>query len=133
MRLIDDCVPAGLENVAQEGSNAVGNLRTNVDANWPVISAYSLTVAEGQTGTYTVALGAQPDQDVTISLSISPSTHLSADTETLTFTPVNWSTPQTVTLTAGTDADDINLWQEIVHTADIDGFIVGHLKVLTEE
>ncbi len=108
-------------------------LPANADANWPVISAYSLTVAEGQTGTYTVALGAQPDQDVTISLSISPSTHLSASAETLTFTPNNWATPQTVTLTAGTDADDINFWQEIVHTADVDGFIVGHLKVLIEE
>jgi len=122
-----------LEHFSNQAVANGSTLPANVDANWPVISAYSLTVAEGQTGTYTVALGAQPDQDVTISLSISPSTHLSADTETLTFTPVNWSTPQTVTLTAGTDADDINFWQEIVHTADIDGFIVGHLKVLTKE
>ena len=122
-----------LEHFSSQTVANESTLPANADANWPVISAYSLTVAEGQTGTYTVALGAQPDQDVTISLSISPSTHLSASAETLTFTPTNWATPQTVTLTAGTDSDDINFWQEIVHTADVEGFIVGHLKVLIEE
>ncbi len=99
--------------------------------NWPVISDYSLTISEGGTGTYTVALGAQPTQDVTVTLSISPATHLSASNQTLTFSAENWSTPQTVTLTASADA--ANSWQEIVHTSDLDGFIVGHLKVLIEE
>ena len=47
--------------------------------------------------------------------------------------PANRATPQTVTRTASTDADDINFWQEIVPTADVDGFIVGHLKVLMIE
>ena len=122
-----------LEHFSSQMVANESTLPADADANWPVISAYSLAVAEGQTGTYTVALGAQPDEDVTVSLTISPATHLTADAETLTFTPANWSTPQTVTLTASTDADDVNFWQEIVHTADTDGFIVGHLKVLIEE
>ena len=112
----------------------VANDSTLPDAtatNWPVISDYSLTISEGETGTYTVALGAQPTQDVTVTHSISPSTHLTASASTLTFSADNWYTPQTVTLTASADA--ANSWQEIVHTSDLDGFIVGHLKVLIEE
>ena len=108
-------------------------LPANTDANWPVISAYSLAITEGGTGSYTVALGAEPSDDVTISLSVTLSTHLTASVEELTFTTTNWSTPQTVALTAATDADDHNFWQEIVHTASVDGFIAGHLKVLVEE
>ena len=122
-----------LEYFSNQAATNNSTLPANGDTNWPVISAYSLTIAEGQTGTYTVALGAQPDEDVAVTLSISPATLLTADAETLTFTPDNWATPQTVTLTAGTDADDLNFWQEVVHTADMDGFIVGHLKVLIEE
>ena len=97
---------------------------------WPVISGHSLSIAEGGAGSYTVALGAQPEQDVTVSLSISPSGFLTASASELTFTPDNWSTPQSVTLTSETDGDDVNLWREIVHTATADGFIAGHLKVL---
>lgn len=100
------------------------------DANWPAISAYSLAILEGGTGWYKVALGARPSEDVTVSLTISPDTHLTADKTELTFTPDNWSTPQTVILTAATDDDERNFWQEIVHTATVDGFIAGHLKVL---
>ena len=96
----------------------------------PVLSAYSLTIAEGETGSYSVVLASQPDGDVAVDLSISPSGHLTASAEKLTFTPENWDSPQTVTLTAGTDDDDLNSWQEILHTSDAEGFVVGHLKVL---
>ena len=99
----------------------------------PVLSAYSLTIAEGETGSYTVALGSQPGGDIVVTLSISPSGHLTANPGKLTFTPENWDSPQTVTLTAGTDDDDLNFWQEILHKSDVEGFVVGHLKVLTED
>ena len=99
----------------------------------PVLSAYSLTIAEGGTGSYSVVLDSQPDGNVEVALSISPSGHLAADAEELTFTPENWDSPQTVTLTAGTDDDDLNFWQEILHTSDTEGFVVGHLKVLTAD
>ncbi len=119
-----------LEHFSSQAGTNNSTRPADTEANRPVISAYSLTVAAGGAGSYTVALGAQPEADVTIILVISPSTHLTANALTLTFTPANWADPQTVTLTAGTDADDLNFWQEIVHTADLDGFIVGHLKVL---
>ena len=99
----------------------------------PVLSAYSLTIAEGGTGSYSVALGSQPDGDVVVTLSISPSGQLTASVGKLTFTPENWDSPQTVTLTAGTDDDALNFWQEILHTSDVEGFVVGHLKVLTKD
>ncbi len=99
----------------------------------PALSAYSLTVAEGGTGSYTVVLGSQPDGDVVVTLSISPSGHMTASAEQLTFTSEDWDSPKMVTLTAGTDDDALNFWQEILHTSDTEGFVVGHLKVLTED
>lgn len=99
----------------------------------PVLSAYSLTIAEGGTAIYSVVLDSQPDANVEVDLSISPSGYLTANAEKLTFTPENWDSPQTVTLTAGTDDDAINFWQEILHTSDVEGFVVGHLKVLIED
>lgn len=91
----------------------------------PVLSAYSLTIPEGGTGSYSVALGSQPDGDVVVTLRISPSDHLTASAEQLTFTPENWDSPQTVTLTAGMDDDDLNFWLELtrlspMHVQDLD-------------
>ena len=51
----------------------------------------------------------------------------------LTFTPDNWDTPQTITLTAGWDDDELNFWLEIIHTSDAEDFKAGHLKVLVED
>ena len=67
-----------------------------------------------------------------VNLSIAPSGFLTASASQLTFTPDNWSAPQSVTLTSENDRDDVNLWREIVHTSTADGFIAGHLKVLVE-
>ena len=118
------------------GPQVVTNNSTMVDdgdEQWPLLSAYSLTIAEGGTAAYTVTLGSQPDQEVTVSLSISPSSGLTASPASLTFTPDNWAGRQTVDLTAEADDDSLNAWHEIIHSADVAGFIVGHLKVLTED
>ena len=49
------------------------------------------------------------------------------------YTAENWDSPQTVTLTAGTDDDALNFWQEILHTADVEGFVVGrHNEALAD-
>ena len=100
---------------------------------WPTVSADSLTVEEGESGTYTIKLGSQPDEDVTITLSVSPGGNLTADIEELTFTTANWNTAQTITLTAGMDDDDLNSWHEIIHTSDTEDFVSGHVKVLVED
>ena len=67
-------------------------------------------MAEGATGTYTVALATEPTADVTVTVTISgqAGTDVSLDKTSLTFTTGNWDTPQTVTVTAGRDADNLD-------------------------
>src|SRR5581483_8338871 len=66
-------------------------------------SGGSTNVTEGgATDSYTVALNTAPTANVTIT--INPGTQLTVAPATLTFTPANFSTPQTVTVTAIDDA-----------------------------
>ena len=64
----------------------------------------SLTIAEGSTGTYTVELNTQPTAQVTVAISTS-NTEVTVSPTSLTFTTSNWNSAQTVTVTAGQDAD----------------------------
>ncbi|MCM0590374.1 MAG: Calx-beta domain-containing protein [Gloeotrichia echinulata DEX184] len=52
----------------------------------------------GATDSYTLVLDTQPTADVTITLN--PGNQITTAQTTLTFTPTNWNTPQTVTVTA---------------------------------
>ena len=54
--------------------------------------------------TFDVVLDAQPTADVIVTLSNADG-EITVDTSTLTFTPANWDTPQTVTVTAVDDSD----------------------------
>ena len=67
----------------------------------------SLTVGEGAGGAYTVALGQAPTADVTVTIA-SDNTDVTVDQNTLTFTAGNWNVPQTVTVSAGDDSDNVN-------------------------
>ena len=71
-----------------------------------VLSAESLTIEEGGTGVFTVALDSAPSANQIVYLAVSDNTRLTISPATLTFTPVNWSTPQTVTVTALQDEDE---------------------------
>ena len=79
------------------------------------VSPTSLTVAEGGTGTYTVALTSEPTADVTVTVNVPANTDVSVDTDsneegnqnTLTFTADNWNTAQPVTVSAAEDADAV--------------------------
>ena len=63
----------------------------------------STEVAEsGTTDTFTVVLDAQPASDVVLDIT-SSDTGEATVTSTLTFTPANWDTPQTVTITGVDD------------------------------
>ena len=55
------------------------------------------------TATFTVVLASQPTADVTIGLSSSDTTEGTVSPASLTFTPANWSTAQTVTVTGVND------------------------------
>lgn len=66
-------------------------------------SGLRTTEAGGQ-ATFTVVLTAEPTADVTVGLASNRPSEGVADVATLTFTPSNWSTPQTVTVTGVDDA-----------------------------
>jgi endoglucanase len=60
----------------------------------------SLSVTQGKTGTFTLALSAEPASNVTVSIAASGNAGLTESPASLTFTPSNYSTAQTVTVTA---------------------------------
>jgi glucose/arabinose dehydrogenase len=74
-----------------------------------VLSTTSLALQEGASAPFTVALSKAPGSTVTVTAA-----RTAGDTDvtvtggtTLTFTPANWNTPQTVTVTAAEDADNV--------------------------
>ncbi len=79
------------------------------------VSETTVTVAEGTSTTYTVKLDAQPASNVVISVTRSGSADVTVSPATLTFTPSNWSTAQTVTVRAAQDADAVNDAASITH------------------
>ena len=72
------------------------------------VNPTSLTVAEGDSSSYTVVLTSQPTGAVTVTVSRTGSTDVAMSQSSLTFTPSNWSSAQTVTVTAAQDADASN-------------------------
>lgn len=62
------------------------------------------TGEEGLAVTLEVSLGAQPTGPVTVSVASSEPNEASVSAATLTFTPVDWNTPQTLTVTGLDDA-----------------------------
>jgi len=102
----------------------VGSVRvttTDNDEAGVTLSKAEFSLAEGETETYTVVLNSQPSADVTVTLrSSNPEVAIvavtvmltSSDPEavpalpSLTFTPDDWNTPQTVTVTGLDDTID---------------------------
>ena len=68
------------------------------------VTPTALTVLEGESATYEVVLDSQPESDMTVDTS-SDSTDVTVVPSSLTFTSSNWSTAQTVTLSAADDSD----------------------------
>ncbi len=89
-----------------------------------------LTVAEGETGTFMVALKTLPSANVTVTLARSGSTDVTFDTDTgqsgdqdtLTFETGNWDSPQTVTVVAAEDHDSTDDTATITLTASGGGY-----------
>ena len=86
------------------------------DTRGVTVSKSELDIAEGDDGAYTVVLTSEPTGTVTVTPSRS-----SGDTDVtvsgaLTFTVGNWSTAQTVTVSAAQDGDAVDDTAEIGHT-----------------
>ena len=77
------------------------------DTTGVTISITALEVAEGDTGHYTIVLDTEPTADVTVEIQVPEDTDIAVAPLTLTFTAANWSTPQTVTVTAAQDDDAV--------------------------
>ena len=81
------------------------------------VSPTDVTVAEGASAAYTVVLDAQPSGNVVITVS-SGNTDVTVSPATLTFTRANWSTAQTVRVSASQDDDALNDAAAISHAVD---------------
>ena len=71
------------------------------------VSPTVLEIDEGDSGTYSVQLEAQPKDDVTITVTVPAGADATVTPSSLTFTSENWNTPKQVSITAGQDADSI--------------------------
>ena len=113
---------------------------TDNDTAGVTVSESSLTVTEEDaTGdTYTVVLDSKPTANVTISIGGQSGTDVTAAPSPMTFTPTNWATPQTVTVTAANDADLGNDMVSLSHSAmssdgDYQGITIAGLTVTVND
>ncbi|MXZ57083.1 MAG: tandem-95 repeat protein [Rhodothermaceae bacterium] len=114
------------------------------------VSPTNLTIGEGSTGTYTVALTAQPSADVTVTVTAADAPSrcgdghgascrnksgvATVDKTSLTFTTTDWSVAQTVTVTA-TDEDMAGIFKfaEITNQVSGGGNSVTVLITVTDD
>ena len=99
-----------------------------------IVSPTALSVPEGGSASYTVRLGTQPEEDVTVEattdqlsdadLTVTSVTDMDTDfnSVTLLFTDSNWNTEQTVTVSAAEDdADEVDGVAIFSHTSATNG------------
>ncbi len=79
---------------------------TEDDTAGVTVSVASLTVAEGSSGVYTIALNTAPSGDATVTVS-GASGDVTVVPSSLTFTSGDWNEARTVTVSAAQDADGI--------------------------
>ena len=73
-------------------------------------------VGEGGTGTYTVVLASEPSETVTVTATSGNTGAVTVTPTVLTFTPGNWATAQTVTVTAEQDNNAVDETVDVSHT-----------------
>ena len=102
--IVSDAAPAAYQVGTQSTATAAV---TDDDTRGVTITSAPVAVDEGAAATYTVVLTSEPTADVTVTPE-SDDTDAVTVSGPLTFTPQNWQTPQTVTVTgvADTDTDD---------------------------
>ena len=89
---------------------------TAIDDDTPgvVVAPTTLTIDEGGSATYTVALATRPAGDVTVTPAAGADPAVGVS-EPLTFTPANWDVAQTVIVTAGEDDDAEDEQTRVTH------------------
>ena len=113
---IDGVTPPG-------GNSRMASVRIrNRDDAGVEISETALTVPEGESRTYTVALASQPTGPVTVTLSATGDPDVTVRPAALTFTAATWSQAQTVTVTAAHDGDAADDAATVSHSASGGGY-----------
>ena len=87
-----------------------------------VLSESLLELEEGDSATYTVVLSSQPSEDVTVNITRFPHAPLNLPFLTMTFKAENWNTPQSVTVGAEGDQDELSHLTFLTHTAHGGGY-----------
>ena len=98
------------------------------------VISLGLFMREGETSTYTLVLDSEPTDTVTITVARSEDDLIRLTPETLTFTPSNWSAPQTISIESLDDGTDTAItYPEISHEVsggDYDSVTVGGILLL---
>ena len=105
--------------VSGYGSVTAADVTVNVaddDTAGVSVSPTRVSTTEGEAATYTLVLDTLPDGPVTITPTSGDSGAVSVSPASLTFTPSNWDTAQTVTVTGVQDDDGANETVTISHS-----------------
>ena len=111
---------AEFTNQHTEESASVGILDN--DTRGVVISRYRIVLEEPRQGatattdSYSVVLTSQPTATATVAVDDASNPAVSLDKTSLTFTALDWNTPQTITITPVRDADAIDEFVTVSHT-----------------
>ena len=107
-----------LPDGVSEGATTQAAVRiTDNDGRGIDLSSPSLTVTEGGSATYMVALASRPTATVTVAITGHLGTDVSLNTTLLFFTTSDWETAQTVMVSATQDLDANNDSVTLTHTA----------------
>ena len=90
---------------------------TDNDAAGVTVPSAPINVVEGGTGTYTVVLASQPSASVTVTPTSDDPNAVTVPPTVLTFTTGDWSTAQTVTVTAEEDVNAVSETVQVTHAA----------------
>ncbi len=98
----------------------VGAIEADDDRGVTVAVADPFNVPEGGSATYTVVLDTEPGLEVTVTVvkAAGGDADLTASPATLTFSTTDWSTAQTVTISAATDTDGLAGTATFEHTSE---------------
>ena len=126
---------ATLPNAVTAGTTDETTISINDDDGVGVrVTPTTLTIGEGGDEEYTVVLNSQPTASVTVTISSSGSSDVSANKQTLTFTDSTWDDRQTVTVSAAHDTDAVDDDATITHSVtstdtDYNGISAGSVGV----
>ena len=101
---------------------------TDLDSAGVTVSTRSLEISEGGMETYTLVLDTEPGGAVTVAIA-STNTDVTASPGNLTFTMADWSTAQTVTISAAEDNDASNDSATVSHRVSGYGSVTSAASV----